>query len=74
MIQGQLIRVKFITIVLLILSQSTLIAQSDICEDKANGAYWPVNTGVKRYYVTPNGTSVEYYNGDSLQADGKISL
>ena len=55
----------------MILSHTAVKAQTDFCEEKATGVYWPVKTDVKRYYMTPQGISVEYYDGDSLQAGGK---
>jgi TonB family protein len=69
--QNHITRLSTLICILLILSHTVANAQTDFCEEKASGVYWPVKTEVKRYYMSPQGISLEYYDGDSLQADGK---
>jgi TonB family protein len=67
----EFIKMLILITISLVLSHQLICAQSDICDENTKGVYWPVKTSVKRYYSSPHGTSVEYFNGDSLNANGK---
>jgi hypothetical protein len=47
-------------------------SQTEICEENATGVFWPVKMKGKMYYYSHGGNYVVYYDGDSMQADGKV--
>lgn len=57
--------------VLMLLISGTLHAQTDNCFEKATGSFWPIKSAPTVKFASQGASYTSYFNGDSLEANGK---